>query len=611
MILKELVDCYDLMVNSDKFEVSDSNFSNEKVSFKITIDEDGLITKIIDLREGSGAKKKTILVNVPYQSGRTSGIKPYFLCDNAKYFFGYEIDSKSLELKRCDQHIEASKNLHMEILENSYSKYKLILERFFDNHDKNLEIIKEKDPEVLKGGSIILRLKDDMKCIHEQGEVKKAFALYRQNKFENVEEVRGTCLINGDSNAPIAKIHKTIKGVSGSSISGAMIVSFNASSFESYGKSQGYNASISTENEFKYTTALNKLLSTDDNNMYLSGNTIVFWSSKLGAEEEQIIPAFMKDDDEVEDDNGETGGAKYNQEGIDKIESIIKLIKQGKTVNVDRINLDDSVNMYVLGLYGSRSRIFVRFWFKNSLEDFIKLTNKHFEDTKLKEKRKFSKKDFIYEEVGVKLSSILKTITPYGKSQNTPKTLINSLFKSILTGGVYPISIYNKILERIRAESGEDFAINHTRISFIKGYLKRYYRLNNLKDKEEEVTVSLNKESTNIAYNLGRIFAILEKIQMDSSNGATNIREKYLSSASSTPKSIFPNLLNLAQYHIAKINKENNTKFNYYDKVIGEILLNVNEFPAVFSSDEQGMFILGYYHQREDIYTSKKDKEEN
>lgn len=123
--------------------------------------------------------------------------------------------------------------------------------------------------------------------------------------------------------------------------------------------------------------------------------------------------------------------------------------------------------------------------------------------------------------------------------------------------------------------------------------------------------MSLNKESTNIAYNLGRIFAILEKIQMDSSNGATNIREKYLSSASSTPKSIFPNLLNLAQYHIAKINKENNTKFNYYDKVIGEILLNVNEFPAVFSSDEQGMFILGYYHQREDIYTSKKDKEEN
>ena len=122
--------------------------------------------------------------------------------------------------------------------------------------------------------------------------------------------------------------------------------------------------------------------------------------------------------------------------------------------------------------------------------------------------------------------------------------------------------------------------------------------------------MSLNTKSTNVAYNLGRIFAILEKIQMDSNNGS-NIREKYLSAASSTPKSIFPNLLNLAQHHIAKIKKEGSTNFNYYDKMIGEILLNVNEFPAIFSSDEQGMFILGYYHQREDIYTSKKDREEN
>ncbi len=75
------------------------------------------------------------------------------------------------------------KNLHMEILEVPYSKYKLILERFFDNHDKNLEIIKEKDPEVLKGGSIILRLKDDMKCIHEQGEVKESICFIQAKQI--------------------------------------------------------------------------------------------------------------------------------------------------------------------------------------------------------------------------------------------------------------------------------------------------------------------------------------------------------------------------------------------------------------------------------------------
>lgn len=602
MILKELVNCYDLMMNSDKFDVADNNSSAENVSFKLIIGEDGLIKQILDLRE----KKKSISMIVPYRfQGRTgSAIVPYFLYDNAKYLLGCEFDKNSLELVKFDKHIEASKKLHMEILDNSNSKYRLILERFFDNHNQNIEIVKEKDMDVLQGGFSVLCLENELKCIHEQEEIREIFRLYRESKSDGEKIVKGTCLINGEKDITIARTHTAIKGILGSSSSGAMLVSFNGDSFESYGKTQSYNASTSTYNEFKYTTALSKLLSSKDNKLYLSGNTIVFWSDKIGCREEGSFLVFIADE---YNDNSEV---EYNQEGVDEIESIIKLIKQGKTVDLNKINLDDSANMYILGLYGSKSRIFVRFWFKNSMLDFIKLSNKHFGDTQLIRKNTLNKNHHIYEEVGVKISSILKTITPYGKVENTPNTLVNSLFKSVLMGTIYPISVYNQILGRIRAEAGEKFVINHTRVSFIKGYLKRYYRLKKFRDKEEEVTVSLNTKSTNVAYNLGRIFAILEKIQMDSNNGS-NIREKYLSAASSTPKSIFPNLLNLAQHHIAKIKKEGSTNFNYYDKMIGEILLNVNEFPAIFSSDEQGMFILGYYHQREDIYTSKKDREEN
>ena len=602
MILKELVDCYDLMMNSDKFHIADNNSSAENVSFKLIIGEDGLIKQILDLRE----KKKSISMIVPYRfQGRTgSAIVPYFLYDNAKYLLGCEFDKNSSELVKFDKHIEASKKLHMEILDNSNSKYRLILERFFDNYNQNIEIVKEKDIDVLQGGFSVLCLENETKCIHEQEEIMEIFRLYRESKSDDEKIVKGTCLINGEKDIPIARTHTAIKGVLGSSSPGAMLVSFNGYSFESYGKTQSYNASTSTYNEFKYTTVLSKLLSSKDNKLYLSGNTVVFWSDKIGCKEEESFLAFIADEF---NDNNEV---EYNQEGVDEIESIIKLIKQGKTVDINKINLDDSVNMYILGLYGSKSRIFVRFWFKNSMLDFIKLSNKHFGDTQLIRKNTLNKNHNVYEEVGVKISSILKTITPYGKVENTPNTLVNSLFKSVLMGTIYPISVYNQILGRIRAEAGEKFVINHTRVSFIKGYLKRYYRLNKFRDKEEEVTVSLNTKSTNVAYNLGRIFAILEKIQMDSNNGS-NIREKYLSAASSTPKSIFPNLLNLAQHHIAKIKKEGSTNFNYYDKMIGEILLNVNEFPAIFSSDEQGMFILGYYHQREDIYTSKKDREEN
>lgn len=611
MIIKELVDCYDLMVNSNRFQVTDFNYSKEDVSFVIIINEDGLVKRVNDLREG----KKGVKMAVPYHSGR-SGEKPpsYFLCDNSKFLLGYGKDGK--DLKYFDEYIERAKNLHMEILKNSDSYYKSILEKFFDNRDKNIEIIKEKDSEVFNNGFIVLRFGDDDKYIHDQIEIKEAFRSYRKSVVDKVKKSKnkrlkiGTCLITGDVNVSIARTHKEIRGVYGGT-NQPKFVSFNQKAFESYGKKQSYNASISDDNMFKYTTALNELLASDKNKIDLFGSTIVFWSSKLGAEEEQSISAFVKDD------------FVYNQNGVKEIQSIIKQINQDKTININKINLDDPINMYILGLCGGKARISVKFWFKNSLVEFIELINKHFEDTKLIKRADKITRDGDYEEIGVKVFSVLNMIKS-NNEQNLFKNLVSSLFNSILTGAPYPTSIYNKIISKVRSGSRETFkdkktgkikegsVINHTRVSFIKGYLKRYYRyIKKSRDKEEEVTVSLNKESKNVAYNLGRIFAILEKIQMDSNNGSTNIREKYLSSASSTPKSIFPNLLNLAQYHIAKINKENNRMFNYYDKIIGEILLNINEFPAVFSSDEQGMFILGYYHQREDIYTPKKDKEEN
>lgn len=82
MILKELVDCYDLMVKSDKFQVADFNYSKENVSFVIIINEDGLVKRVNDLRDG----KNSVRMDVPYQLGRTNGVEPYFLCDKAKYF---------------------------------------------------------------------------------------------------------------------------------------------------------------------------------------------------------------------------------------------------------------------------------------------------------------------------------------------------------------------------------------------------------------------------------------------------------------------------------------------------------------------------------------------
>ena len=119
--------------------------------------------------------------------------------------------------------------------------------------------------------------------------------------------------------------------------------------------------------------------------------------------------------------------------------------------------------------------------------------------------------------------------------------------------------------------------------------------------------MSLDKESTNIAYRLGRLFAALEKAQKDAVPGAnTTIRDRYYGSASATPRVVFPQLLRLGQHHIQK------SDYGFTsDKMIEEIMSGIQEFPAHLSLDDQGMFAIGYYHQRQAFFTKSENIKED
>ncbi len=117
--------------------------------------------------------------------------------------------------------------------------------------------------------------------------------------------------------------------------------------------------------------------------------------------------------------------------------------------------------------------------------------------------------------------------------------------------------------------------------------------------------MSLNKESTNIPYTLGRLFSVLESIQHDANpNLNSTIKDKYFNSASATPAHIFPTLVNLSQKHLKKLE---NGKQIFYDKLIIELLSILGEeYPSRLSLAQQGAFQLGYYHQRQEKFTSSK-----
>jgi CRISPR-associated protein Csd1 len=165
--------------------------------------------------------------------------------------------------------------------------------------------------------------------------------------------------------------------------------------------------------------------------------------------------------------------------------------------------------------------------------------------------------------------------------------------------------LYNAILTRVRADKN----VNSIRIGMIKGVLNRNARLNNIK---ETMSVTLNVDEKNTGYLLGRLFAVLEKAQYDAL-GKLNatIVDKYLNSALATPQTVFPVLLPLFEKHVSKSEKYFSKQL--VQKIVGE--LPPNGFPQTLNAEDQGRFLIGYYHQRQDFYKgnsqSGDDNDEN
>jgi CRISPR-associated protein Csd1 len=196
---------------------------------------------------------------------------------------------------------------------------------------------------------------------------------------------------------------------------------------------------------------------------------------------------------------------------------------------------------------------------------------------------------------------LLRETVPKSSDKNDVSPILGGLImRAILNESPYPIQMYSAILNRVKVEN----TINETRAGFIKAYLLRQSRAGLINIPEELITVKLNEESENVPYRLGRLFAVLEKVQSDGNKGiGATITSKYFSSASSTPAVVFPVLLKLAQHHISKSDWGFKT-----NQSIEEILSEVNGFPEYMNLDEQGMFMLGYYHQRKANYQKKSEK---
>lgn len=595
MLISALNSYYDILAK--KGIVSPEGMSKQGITHKILLSPDGRITGISDIREEkkettkSGkekAKKIPVSMLMPFRTQKP-GIESNIIEHRPLYIFGLNYDKRSGELSPDDSTGKARKShesfvrTNLEFTEGMTSEIVMAYRNFIKNwvpeNETENEYLKALGSDCGSGNFCFGLEGRTSELLHDSGgEIVQKI----QNELSGrkAQEADGICAVTGEK-AVIARLHDKIKGIAGGQSSGGRLVCFKNTSETSYGKQQSFNSSISEKVMKHYTEALNILMADERHRMYIEGLTIVFWA--------------MKEDDGAEIDllmSMLNPGSSIDDAVVDDVlKQSFEYIKEGRTPDLEKLNVDKDVMFYIAGLAPNVSRIAQKFVYKNTFGNILKNVAAHQYDLKIEGAEKQIPLWRIFIEMKSPKAGGRKNAN---KDNNVPPPLFAAIIKAILNNTAYPDSLLETIVRRVKTDS--DIKVNYVRAGVIKACINRRLRTSG---KKEEITVALNKENTNPAYLCGRLFAVLENIQRRAAKTQLDrtIKDSYFSSACARPAVVYPGLMKLAQYHLSKYDSK------WDNELLRKIMAGLNDqYPKTLSITEQGKFILGYYHQWEDYF---------
>lgn len=571
MILRALYDYYNRCAD----KLPHYGTANKQIGFIIVIDKEGHFIRFED-RRIDGETAQTFLVAQPV--GRSSGVCANYLYDNSEYTLGYS-DKRDAEQSK-----------------KYFDAFKQVIDSIYEQHSDNPDLRALHNFYLQEQSSILEQVKTDPLWEDIAKKLNKKFSFFSfliegdtrivaekaelinlRPAEDNIQE-NHICLITGDKAPSVSLTAATM--IPGSQATAKLVAFQVKSGYDSYGKEQGANAPISEKAEFAYTTALNHLLAKNSRNKFLIGNrTYLFWASsnnEAAQKAEESIFSLFGLQDNTDDPN----------RNIEQVRKVFNAIYSGQL----HTDMDD--RFYILGLAPNSARIAVVYWAEIPLKEFAEKINKHFEDMTITDTRKEKRPYF-------GLRNILSAVAVDGKSDSVSPNLPESLTKSIFEGTPYPYTLYNACINRIRGKSAQE-EISIARAAILKAYLNR---INN----NQNISIMLDKTNKNEGYLCGRLFAVLVKIQ-EEANNISSVRERYMNSASTTPAAVFATIINLSSHHAEKLRPGRMVQFEQLQQEIID-KLPADGFPAHLDLQDQGRFFVGYYHQRQDLFTKKSDND--
>lgn len=612
MILQALNRYYDILQEDPNTEIPPFGYSMVNVSFALNISTEGELLDVFPLFEKVQRGKKMREVPrpllLPQPVKRASNIAPNFLWDNTVYVLGISAkDDEKPEYSK--ERFEAFQELHLRLLSSVNSEAAHSLKAFLTSHqpeiarqhptiDKHLETL-------LLGGNLVFQVNG--KYVHKDPQLRQIW----NKHLTSSGATQMQCLVTGKEE-PIARLHPSLKGVRGARSGGATLIGFNLDAFRSYNRDskeeRGLNSPVSEKATFAYSTILNYLLSDANHNkkFYLGDTTVIYWAESENRAYESAFASFV-DPSDLE----EVGSQALRKESEGVLQAVADKVRNVQALDLDALLKelgDENPRFYVLGLSPNSARVSVRFFITDPFEKVADNIMAHYRDLAIEKE---------YEDQPTYLSVwriLNETVSKKSRDKDATPLLAGAVFRAILRNTQYPAALYYAIINRVRADMDDSSKgikkINYVRAAIIKAYLVRKYKYQENPFKEVLI-MALNEQSTIPAYLLGRLFAVLEKVQGEAiGNVNASIKDRYFTSACASPASVFSILLRLSQHHIAK------AEYGYVSERKIQNIMNMldvekNPIPARLSLDEQGVFVLGYYHQRAAFYVKKGNNAED
>lgn len=597
MILQALKEYYDRKATDPESGIAPRGWFQGRIDFVIVLTKEGEFKQLDCEQTTKNGKRVSHPCMLPYIGKQAlkhtmSGTDANLLWDNATFVLGVGKNGN----KKLASFIAVIKERLGDIEDPALKSVLKFLENGQRNPATFAPVVRHSEyGEEIRDGRAYMTFRlinDEPPFVFQRSPIKARIS----EAFEPSQET-GTCLVTGEAGQPIELCHLVIKNLYGAR-KDPNVVSFNKQAFNSFGKDQSANAPVGKAAAFAYTTALNYLTARESKQKLQVGDaTAVFWSDRDTNLEKQVTDFFSEPPKDDPD------------RGVKAVESLFKAVETGA------FSRDEgTARFFVLGMTPFGPRIAVRFWIVDTVKGMSVKISAHFTDTEIVVPMQ-EKKDWPR---WLSLNALLAATANETKYDNKKPNLVRfrnkyydvkpnfegDTMRAILEGLPYPQTLLQAAIRRIRAEH----EVTYPRAALIKACLNRSAHFNNPKQKEE-LHVSLDLNNTNIGYRLGRLFATLEKIQQEAIPGINaTIRDKFYGAASSTPVTVFGNLMRLKNHHLAKL--ESVGRRVQFDKLLGEIMSGISDFAPYLRLEDQGRFAIGYYHQMQDFYTKKMDNQQ-